>query len=145
MKKIVVLFFLCLISSANLAKSQSMVSEITWTDANYITYQGLLVLYPNNRGDFMVKFYDANIGWVWCHQKATLTNQYDAYGNCLSYINCSYPKTSPSVPYSADNFLIYPNGAMYTQDYSGNWSTLITAYVVQSAYWQSKMQEYGLR
>lgn len=127
------------------AKSQSLVTEITWTTSDYTTYQGLLVLYPNNTGDFVVKFYNPSVGWVWVHQKATLTNQYDVYGSCTSYITCSYPQTQPYVPYYADNFVVYPNGQMYTQDAQGAWSTLITAMVIQQPYWSGKFREYGLK
>ncbi len=144
MRKIVILFVFLIALGVGRGVGQSMVTEIKWTVASG-TYQGLLVLYPNNLGDFVVKFYDYNVGWVWCHQNAVLTNQYDAYGNCTSYISCSNPQTKPYVPYAADNFLVYPNGAMYTQDYAGNWSTLITAVVVQPVYWHSKFLEYGLR
>lgn len=124
--------------------SQSMVSEITWTDSESTTYEGLLVLYPDNTGIFKVKFYNSVVGWVWVLQSAILTNRYDIYGNCTSFINCSYPRTSPNVGYSADNFLVYPNGTMYTQDYQGKWSTLIYATIIQQRYWKSKFREYGL-
>ena len=144
MKKTIILFLLLILYRVDKSNSQSFVSEITWVDANNITYQGLLVLYPNNYGDFMVKYYHPYAGWIWCHQNAQLTNQYDAYGNCTSFINCSNPQTQPYQPYSADCFLVYPNGSMYTQDYAGNWSTLITAIVIQPAYWNSKLKEYGL-
>ena len=127
------------------AKSQSTVVEITWTSADYTTYQGLMVMYPNNMGDFVVKFHNPSVGWVWVHQNAMLTNEYDYYGNCTSYITCSYPTVNPSyVPYAADNFICYPNGQMYTQDAAGTWSTMIVANPIQPAYWQSKLREYGL-
>jgi len=142
-KLFVVVLFLIFLSCKSYG--QSMVTEITWTDAEYTTYKGLLVLYPNNQGCFKVKFYNESVGWIWVYQNAVLNNQYDYYGNCTSFINCSYPQAEPYVPYSADNFVVYPNGAMYTQDYSGKWSTLITAIVIQSQYWNRKFQEYGLK
>ena len=121
-----------------------MVSEITWTDAEYVTYKGLLVLYPNNEGFFVVKFYNSTYGLVYCFQNAKLTNQYDMYGNCTSFINCSYPRVTPNLPYAADNFIVYPNGYMYTQDYYGKWSTLINCVVIQPEYWKMKLKEYGI-
>lgn len=145
MKKVIAsLMFLFVSSVFSHCYSQSMVTEISWMDVEQTTYQGLLVLYPNNQGHFRVKFYHPVAGWVWVGQNATLTNQYDMYGNCTSFINCSYPQTSPYVPYSADNFIVYPNGTMYTQDYQGKWSTRIVARVIQPVYWQSKFSEYGL-
>ena len=136
------LFSILLIEKAH---SQSMVTEISWYDSNYINYKGLLVLYPSNQGFLKVKYYLDGVGTVWVYQNATLTNRYDNYGNCTSYINCSYPKCYPNIPYSADNFVVFPDGSMYTQDYSGNWSTLITAWVVNNSSWRSKFNEYGVQ
>ena len=136
---LVILLVLC----PNIAKSQSMVTEISWNVYNQ-NYTGLLVLYPNNQGVLKIKTFIVGTGWVWVLQDAVLTNQFDAWGNCTSYINCFNPITSPYVPWSADNFIVYPNGTMYTQDASGTWSTQIVAYVVPRQYWQSKFREYKL-
>lgn len=126
------------------ARCQSMVTEISWNVYNQ-NYTGLLVLYPNNRGTLKIKTFIVGTGWVWVQQDAVLTNQYDYLGNCTSYINCYNPKTTPYVPWAADNFVVYPNGAMYTQDASGTWSTQIVAYVVATQNWQSKFREYGIK
>lgn len=144
MKKKILLFISIILLGIGYAHAQSMVTEIKWTDANYITYNGLLILYPDNSGIFVVKFYHPTYGMVYCQQNAKLTNQFDIYGNCTSFINCSYPRVTPNLPYSADNFIVYPNGNMYTQDYSGNWSTLITYYVIQPEYWRAKYREYNI-
>lgn len=136
---------LCLLAMMSLAcKAQSMVTEISW-NVYQQNYTGLLVLYPNNKGVLKIKTFIAGTGWVWVQQDAVLTNQYDFYGNCTSYINCYNPKTKPYVPWAADNFVIYPNGAMYTQDASGTWSTAIVAYVVPANNWQNKFREYGIQ
>lgn len=126
------------------AGCQSMVTEISWNVYNQ-NYTGLLVLYPNNSGTLKIKTFIVGTGWVWVQQDAVLTNQYDYWGNCTSYINCYNPKTTPYVPWAADNFVIYPNGAMYTQDASGTWSTQIVAYIVATQNWQSKFREYGIK
>ena len=144
MKKFFLLFFTVLSFSIYEAKSQSSVTEITWTAADYIQYKGLLVLYPNNQGIFRVTYYLPTINsWVWVDQKAILSNTFDAYGNCTSYIHCSNPRSIPNVPYAADAFVIFPNGNMYTQDSSGKWSTLIRGIMLQPQYWQAKFREYG--
>jgi len=143
MKKIILFIFLTF-NVIGFSYAQSMVTEISWVDVEQTSYQGLLVLYPNNQGYFKVKFYNPTVGWVWVVQNAELRNNYDMYGNCTSYINCSYPQTSPYVPYSADNFIIYPDGSMYTQDYYGKWSTLIVARVIPQGYWRDKFIEYRI-
>lgn len=126
------------------AEAQSLVMEVSWNVYNQ-NYTGLLVMYPNNKGIFKVKTFIVNIGWVWVTQDAVLTNKYDILGNCTSYINCYNPKTNPYVPWSADNFVIFPNGSMYTQDASGTWSTQIVASLINAMYWQSKFREYNIR
>ena len=139
-----IIFAILMFCIPKLSNAQSMVTEISWNMYNQ-NYTGLLVLYPNNRGIFKVKTYNASVGWVWIQQDAVLTNQYDIYGNCTSYINCYNPKTNPYIPYAADNFLVYPNGAIYTQDSAGNWSTQIVAMVVPDYNWQYKFNEYGIK
>lgn len=138
---VIVLVALLLPSSL---KAQSMVMEVSWNVYNQ-NYTGLLVLYPNNKGLFKLKTFLAGTGWVWVTQDAVLSNQYDIFGNCTSYINCYNPKTNPYVPWAADNFVIFPNGSMYTQDASGTWSTQIVACLINGVYWQSKFREYGIK
>jgi len=125
-------------------KAQSMVTEISW-QVYSTTYNGLLVLYPNNQGILKICSYDPSIGTTWIEQDATLTNQYDMFGNCTSYINCRNPRISANIVYYADNFVVFPNGNMYTQDASGTWSTLIAAQVVPTYNWQSKFQQYNIK
>lgn len=141
MKKILCVILFAVLSLSVMA--QSNITEIVWNDCNGITYRGLMVLYPNNRGVFKVNYYTYITGWVWVQQDAYLTNTYDVYG-CTSYINCYNPRTVPYTPYAADNFICYPNGAMYTQDAAGKWSTLITAYLIPPNNWRTKLSEYGL-
>ncbi len=136
---------LLLLTTPLLSKAQSMVTEISW---NFYgdNYTGLLVLYPDCSGILKIKTFVTGIGWVWVQEDAVLTNRYDMWGNCTSYINCYNPKTNPSyVPWAADNFIIYPNGNMFTQDALGGWSTQIVAYVVPAYNWQNKFKEYGIQ
>ncbi len=132
------LFFLPLTTNA-----QQMVTEISWNVYSQ-NYTGLLILDSDNTGILKIKSYFPQIGWVWIAQDAILTNQFDVYGNCTSYINCYNPVTYPYVPYSADNFVVYPDGSMYTMDSSGTWSTMIVAYVVPQYSWATKFNEYGI-
>lgn len=136
---------LCTLASrANEAKAQSMVCEISWNVG--ITYQGLLVTYPDNSGLFVVKYYNPYIqSVVWVNQSVLCSSQYDMYGGCTTIINCYNPVSYPNVAYSADNFIIYPDGSMYAQDDAGTWSTAIAAYVVSPQNWSSKFIEYGLQ
>lgn len=147
MKQIRVLLVAVFLAIAGFeAKAQSMVTEIRWT-APTGNHYGLLVLYPNNQGTFIVKYY-VHYTWVRVVQDAVLTNQYDVFGNCTSFINCYNPRASINFPgetYFADNFIVYPDRSMYTQDAMGTWSTLITAFVVPPANWNSKFKEYNYR
>lgn len=142
---IMALFTFCIANHE--AKAQSMVTEIQWTIQSD-TYTGLLVLYPNNQGSFIVKF---NIGFttVSVIQDAVLNNQYDFLGNCTSYINCYNPRSMTfgysSETYAPDNFVIYPNGNMFTQDAAGAWSTSIRAIVIPPYAWNNKFIEYNYR
>lgn len=123
--------------------SQSMVAEINWNTSN-VYYHGLLILNPNNTGTFHVRFVNPYVGLVQVRQNAVLSNTYDLYGNCTSFVNCSYPKTTPYVPYSADNFIFYPNGMVYTQDYQGKWSTAVACRSVARGEWDDLFEEFGL-
>lgn len=142
--------FLCIVAilfCSIAVKAQTSVTEIFWTMQGGDSYQGLLVLHSNNLGFLKVKFYTYDFGWVWVLQDARLTNQFDAFGNCTSYINCYNVRTVPALPpasYFADNFVIFPNGSMYTQDALGQWSTLIRAVVHPQYNWRNKFIEYGV-
>lgn len=147
MKKLSLLFTLLvsiILSSANTCKAQSSVMEVSWNVYPF-NYTGLLVLFPNNQGIFKVVSSNPVNGTYWVEQDATLTNQFDMYGNCTSYIYCRNPRVSvPNMVYAADNFVIFPNGAMYTQDAAGAWSTQIVAQMIPTYNWAAKLQQYSI-
>lgn len=147
MKKLILLFAIVMMGlSYHEVKAQSLVSEISWTTMG-TNYKGLLVLYPNNQGTLIVKFYTHFIT-EFVVQDAVLNNQYDIFGNCTSYINCYNPRLSVNFPdmiYYADNFIVYPDGRMYTSDAAGNWSTMIRADMIPPVSWPSKFLEYNYR
>lgn len=124
------------------ANAQSRVVEISWMDHEYTQYQGVIVIYPDNSGMVYSRFYNPSVGTVYVSQSAILTNTYDYYGYCTSYVNCMYPSTTPYVPYSADNFVFFPDGSVYTQDYSGKWSTAVQHRVVPQYNWNSVINNY---
>lgn len=127
------------------AQAQSLVARISWMDVEYTQYHGLLVLYPNNSGNLFVYFYNQTVGDVAVTQNARLHNSYDMYGNCTTYVYCSHPKTSsPFVSYSADNFVFFPNGGVFTQDYSGKWSTAVNCRVLPQDEWEEAYEDFGL-
>ncbi len=130
-----------LLLSAIGAKAQSSVVEISWMDHKRTVYQGVIVM-NNNQGRLYSKYYHPSAGTVYVSQQAVLSNNYDMYGNCISYIYCSHPNTTPYVPYSADNFIFYPNGTVYTQDYSGKWSTVVQYRTVPPYSWESVIRSY---
>lgn len=145
MKKYLFILLFTILSCS--IKAQSSVTEIFWTMGDGDSYAALLVLYPNNYGVLKVKTYIYPVGQVWVLQDAKLTNTYDAWGNCTSYINCYNVRTYPALPtgsYFADNFVIFPDRSMYTQDALGKWSTLINAFIIPQYNWRAKFNEYGL-
>ncbi len=142
-KKLKLVIILIFFTIPMICKAQSSVMEISW-NVYSSNYTGLLVLFPNNQGVLKICSYDPNIGTFWIEQDATLTNQYDMFGNCTSYINCRNPRTSANVIYYADNFVIFPNGSMYTQDASGTWSTQIVAQMIPTYNWQAKFEQYDI-
>ena len=132
-----------LIGVRTAANAQSLVVEITWNAG--LTYRGLMVTYPDNTGVFVVGYFHPGLQqMVKFVQSVDVRNQYDVYGNCTSFLNCYNPQSYPYIPYSADMFIVYPNGRMYTQDAAGTWSTAKADSVIQPAYWQMKFREYGL-
>ncbi len=143
-KKSFLALVLFLLPFPMICKAQSSVMEVSW-NVYTTNYTGLLVLYPNNQGILKICSYDPTIGTIWIEQDATLTNQYDIFGNRTSYINCRNPRTSANIVYYADNFVIFPNGRMYTQDAGGTWSTQIVAQMIQTYNWQSKMKQYNIQ
>lgn len=147
MKKLVnlkIVIVLLLFTLPIICKAQSSVMEVSW-NVYSTNYTGLLVLYPNNQGILKICSSDPVLGMTWIDQDATLTNQYDVFGNCTSYINYRNPRTSSNIVYYADNFVIFPNGRMYTQDAAGTWSTQIVAQMIPSYNWQAKMKQYNIR
>lgn len=136
------LFFVML----SAVKAQSSVMEIRWDDHMGITYTGLVVLHPNNLGFMKVKYNIYPYGWIWCVQDMERTVHRDPFGNITTYLTGSSPRISDSrLMYAADTFIIYPNGSMYTQDASGQWSTKIRATVIEPRFWIVKFNEYGLK
>ena len=134
--------FLMVVTAVTTVYAQSSVTEISW-NTNSGHYSGLLVLYSNNKGKFKVKCSIPGRGATWVTQDAVLTNEYDGWGNCISYINCYNPRSNAQVRYYADNFIVYPNGAMFTQDASGAWSTQISARAIPQNQWAGKMRAYN--
>lgn len=139
--KIILIFALLAIPSV--IKAQSTVMEISW-QVYSSTHTGLLVLYPNNEGFLKLCYYDPNVGTAWVEEDAVLTNTFDGYGNCTSFINCFNPRTYPYVQWSADNFVINPDGSMFTMDAAGTWSTLIAARIVPAYEWRSIFNQYNI-
>lgn len=84
---------LFLLTFPQICKAQSSVMEVSW-NVSLLTIQGCF-LYPNNQGILKICSYDPNIGTIWIEQDATVTNQYDVFGNCTSYINCRNSRASP--------------------------------------------------
>lgn len=144
MKESFIALALCMLTFPLICKAQSSVMEVSW-NVYTTNYTGLLVLYPNNQGILKICSHDPNIGTIWIEQDATLTNQYDIFGNRTSYINCRNPRTSANIVYYADNFVIFPNGSMYTQDAGGTWSTQIVAQMIPTYNWQLKMKQYNIQ
>lgn len=144
MRKFLLLFSSLLICASFEANAQARVVEISWMDYEYTQYQGVIVMYANNKGMVYSRFYNPMVGTVYVSQQATLTNTYDYFGNCTSFINCSYPDTTPYVPYSADNFAFFPDGSVYTQDYSGKWSTVVQYRIVPEYDWGNVIDSYSL-
>lgn len=143
MKRILIISVLLAILST--VKAQSTVMEIRWDDSMGIIYTGLVVLHPNNLGFIKIKYYVYPYGWVWCVQDIVRTFKSDVWGNVTTYLTGSNPRISDSrLGYAADVFIIYPNGAMYTQDASGQWSTKIRAVIIEPTFWKAKFNEYGL-
>lgn len=122
------------------ANAQSLVAEIGWTDVDNIYYQGVLVMYPNNQGALYVRYYHPITGNVAVTQSAVMSSDYDG----TTYVCCGYPNTNPYVPYTADNFIFFTDGSVYTQDYSGKYSTNVAYRVVPSNQWYGVFAKYGI-
>lgn len=150
MKKRLLLLSMTLLMSGwltaqSLLDGLTNMAEIRWLFAG-VQYNGLLTYHNNGQAVLTVRYYSYQYGTVTVVENAVVNNVYDYYGNCTTYIYGSYPMTTPVLPpgsYAADNFVIYPNGFMYTQDAFGNWSTLVTANSVPPSSWRYKLREYG--
>lgn len=136
------LMIVILVLSTSYIKAQVRVVEIRWIDCEQTTYQGVIVMDSDSQGKLYSKFYHPSAGIVYVSQQVTMSHNYDLFGNCTSYLYCSYPNTTPYVPYTADNFIFYPNGAIYTQDYSGKWSTVVQQRLVPVDYWSDVIRSY---
>ena len=117
--------------------------EISWY-AYGVNYSGLMVTFSDNTGGFVVDYYLNGVGYVKVVQSVNVRYQYDAWGNCTTFLYGYDAVSDPPVAYSPDSFIIYPNGNMYTQDASGVWSTMITARIVPGYQWNSVFRKYGL-
>ena len=117
--------------------------EISWY-AYGINYNGLMLTSTDNTGMFFVNYYLPNVGYIQVVQDVRIRNQYDRWGNCTTFLYGYNVVSDPPVAYSPDNFIIYPNGSMYTQDNNGVWSTAIAARVVPENQWRTPMRKYGI-
>lgn len=127
------------------SSAHSLVAEIRWVDVSNTVYRGLLVVNSNNAGHLYVLFYNYMVGNVQVVQNAYMSEGYDSYGNEAIYLNCSYPCVSnPYISYSADHFIFYDDGSVYTQDASGKWSTMVNYEVVPKSQWRAKYLEFGV-
>lgn len=125
------------------AQQVNNVMEISWYCYG-INYTGLMITYTDNTGDFVVNYYLNNVGHIRVWQSIDVRHQYDAWGNCTTFLIGYNAESYPSVPYSPDSFIIYPNGNMYTQDANGVWSTLITAKIIAKYQWNNAFRKYGI-
>lgn len=95
--------------------------SIVWNFYN-IQHQGILVL-EGGSGLLEVSCYDRSNGQLVnvIQEDVSVTEVNDGW-----IINCSNVSSKYNRPYSADNFKLFRNGAMYMMDNSGNWSTEIS-------------------
>jgi hypothetical protein len=138
MKKLILV---CLVSLFSLSVFSKGVWEITW-DFYRIRYQALLFVDDGNTGFIRVKCWNMYNGALIdvVDQNVTTKKVYDGV-----IINCYNPKPMyGNIPYSADNFKIFNNGAMYMQDNRGNWSTMIVMYQIPVNQWGVMFKKYGL-
>lgn len=142
-KRIVLCVLLFFLSFVLKAQQINVVSEISWY-AYGVTYNGLMVTFTDDTGVFVVDFYSNSVGFVRVVQSVNVRNNYDAWGNCTTYLYGYDAMPSKPIPYSPDSFVIFPNGTMYTQDASGIWSTAIVARVVPQYQWNNVFHKYGL-
>ncbi|MCL2329018.1 MAG: hypothetical protein FWC39_10980 [Bacteroidetes bacterium] len=122
-------------------RSQSL-WEITW-DFYGVRHQALLYVDNDNTGFMRVN--------CWNMYNGVLIDVVDQYVKTRSVydgviINCYNPRSTMYnfTNYSADNFKIFNNGAMYMQDDMGNWSTAIVMYAIPEYQWASMRRKYGL-
>lgn len=146
-KRLVGLLAVLLFSTLSIQKVQaqeiSVIMEISW-QVYGINYHGLMVTYTDNTGDFIVDTYLPNIGYVRIFQDIRVNIQCDGWGNCTTFLYGYNAVSDPPVAYSPDNFVIYQDGSMFTQDDSGTWSTAISARIVPTIQWKSTLRKYGL-
>jgi hypothetical protein len=138
MKKLILV---CLVGLFSLSAFSEGVWEITW-DFYGTRHQALLYVDDDNTGFIRVNCWNIYNGALIdvVDQSVTTRKVYDGV-----IINCYNPKTMyGNILYSADNFKIFNNGAMYMQDDSGNWSTAIAMYQIPVNQWGMMLAKYGL-
>lgn len=125
------------------AQDIDTVMEISWNHMGTV-YTGLMTTMTDNTGLFVGSFFQPYVGTVTVIETMSVQASYDMYGNYVLYLIGTAVETTPQVPYGADSFMILSNGAMYTQDTLGNWSTAIAAYVVPEYLQEQYFRKYGL-
>ena len=138
MKKLILV---CLVALCSLPAFSQSAWEITW-DFYGIRHQGLMMLDDDNTGFFRVNCYNLYYGNLIdvVDQDVIARSVYDGV-----VLNCYNPRSAYSTMYSADNFKIFQNGAMYMMDDSGNWSTMITMSEVRLSNLNRMLIKYGLK
>lgn len=125
------------------AQEINIMMEISWY-VNGLNYNGLMVTYDDDTGDFIVNAYLPYVGYIQVFQDIRINTQCDGWGNCTTYFYGYNAVSDPPIAYSPDNFVIFPDGTMFTQDDSGTWSTAITARVVPVSQWRTTLRKYGI-
>ncbi len=131
------------LSMNNVQAQKNVMMEISWY-AYGATYSGLMTTYADNTGDFIVNYYRPNVGYIQVHQDVRVNTKCDGWGNCITYLYGYNVTSDPPVAYIPDNFVIYPNGTVYTQDYNGMWSIPVTARIVPVNQWRATLRRYGI-
>ncbi len=110
----------------NKKKKQELVYlEIIWNIYD-IRYEGFMIL-KEYGGKFRVRCIDRTYEKVYDIVDQTVSVQSVRDGIVL---NCSNPISHSGIPYSADNFKFYNDGAIYIEDNNGSWSEDIVAYKI---------------
>ena len=140
MKKILLIFVAVIAFGTNVYSNGLW--EITW-DFYGVRHQALLYVDDDNTGFIRVN--------CWNMYNGALMDVVDQYVKTRKVydgvvINCYTPRSTiyKYTNYSADNFKIFNNGAMYMQDDNGNWSTAIVMYAIPEYQWENMRKKYGI-